>query len=200
VTFRALVFESEALVAERVRQMLAAEGFSSCLVDAIAMFHELAVRVAFDLFVVGVKSPDSLGALGLSSSTQPLVLLAPLDGRSDLTCYRLELPDSLILDRGLRDPDALRRAIGKPDPWQEQSDDGVDAVGHAFATFGLSDRQLQVLGRALVGETSRKIADSLFISELTVRNHLHAIYERVGVSGRRELLGRFVRGLIEGNA
>jgi DNA-binding CsgD family transcriptional regulator len=47
---------------------------------------------------------------------------------------------------------------------------------------------------------SANIAAKLFISELTVRNHLHAIYERVGVSGRRELLGRFVQGLIEGNA
>jgi len=200
VTFRALVFEPDALVAERLRQMLTAEGFSTCLVDAIALFHELAARVAFDLFVVGVKTPDSLGALGLSSSTQPLVLLAPVDGRSDLTRYRLEFPDSLILDRGLRDPDALRRTIGRTEPWQDGSDDGPDAVGRAFATFGLSERQLQVLSRALVGETSREIADSLFISELTVRNHLHAIYERVGVSGRRELLGRFVRGLIEGNA
>jgi DNA-binding CsgD family transcriptional regulator len=192
------VFEPEALVAERVRQMLTAEGFSTCLVDEIAMFHELAARVAFDLFVVGVKSPDSLGALGVNSATQPLVLLAPVDGRSDVARYRLEYPDSLILDRGLRDPDALRRVLGTPE--SERDGPGADAVDRAFATFGLSERQLQVLSRALVGETSREIADSLFISELTVRNHLHAIYERVGVSGRRELLGRFVRGLIEGNA
>jgi len=200
VTFRALVFEPEALVAERVRQMLTAEGFSTCLVDDVTLFHELGTRIAFDLWVVGVTSPDSLGALGLSASTRPLVLLAPLDGRSDLARYRLEFPDSLILDRGLRDPDALRRALGATAPGREGPDEGADAVGRAFATFGLSERQLQVLSRALVGQTSREIADSLFISELTVRNHLHAIYERVGVSGRRELLGRFVRGLIEGHA
>ena len=66
-----------------------------------------------------------------------------------------------------------------------------------FGPFGLSERQLEVLSRALLGETSAEVARKLFISELTVRNHLHAIYQRVGVSGRRELLGRFVQALIE---
>ena len=66
-----------------------------------------------------------------------------------------------------------------------------------FGPFGLSERQLEVLGRALLGEGSGAIAGRLFISELTVRNHLHAIYTQVGVSGRRELNGRFVRGLIQ---
>ena len=85
----------------------------------------------------------------------------------------------------------LRGGICRPAP---------DTVREAFLPFGLSERQLEVLGGALVGATSRQIAKQLFISELTVRNHLHAIYERVGVSGRRELLGRFVQGLIEGHA
>jgi DNA-binding CsgD family transcriptional regulator len=50
---------------------------------------------------------------------------------------------------------------------------------------------------ALLGESRREIAGRLYVTEMTVRNHLHAIYERVGVSGRRELVGRFVRGLLE---
>ena len=45
--------------------------------------------------------------------------------------------------------------------------------------------------------TGPQIAARLYISEVTVRNHLHAIYERVGVSGRRELQGRLLRSLLE---
>ena len=71
-----------------------------------------------------------------------------------------------------------------------------DLVRGSFEPFGLSERQLEVLRLALVGQTPAEIGSTLFISERTVRNHLHAIYERVGVSGRRELLGRFVRVLL----
>ena len=54
-----------------------------------------------------------------------------------------------------------------------------------------------MLRRALLGDSAAEIAGRLYISELTVRNHLHAIYERVGVSGRRELQGRFLQTLLE---
>ena len=109
------------------------------------------------------------------------------------------MPGAILVDRSLRDTDALRRVLCGPEP-EGPAPAGPDTVRRAFLPFGLSERQLEVLGSALRGDTSRQIAGKLFISELTVRNHLHAIYERVGVSGRRELLGRFVQGLIEGTA
>jgi len=105
----------------------------------------------------------------------------------------------LVVERQLRDPNALRRALGLDDAARPLLLE-PDAVRRAFVEFGLSERQLEVLGLALRGAPSREVARRLFISELTVRNHLHAIYERVGVSGRRELLGRFVQGLMEGHA
>ena len=111
----------------------------------------------------------------------------------------MSFPNAILVDRGLRDPDALRLALGTEAPLDVLKD-APDAVRSAFGDFGLSERQIEVLSGALRGDTSRDIAKGLFISEPTVRNHLHAIYERVGVSGRRELLGRFVRGLIEGHA
>jgi DNA-binding CsgD family transcriptional regulator len=69
-------------------------------------------------------------------------------------------------------------------------------VRETFEPFGISVRQLEVLRLSLAGASPAEVGASLFISEPTVRNHLHAIYERVGVSGRRELLGQFVSGLI----
>ncbi len=127
------------------------------------------------------------------------MLLAPLHGRGGAAHFRVALPNADILDRGLEDPNALRRVVRTVDPGEAEAKT-PDVVRGAFEPFGLSERQLDVLGRALMGESGAEIAGKLFISELTVRNHLHAIYERVGVSGRRELLGRFVRGLIEANA
>ncbi len=195
---RALVCEPASLVAERARQMLSAEGFSSCVVDDLELFHELRGRVHFDVFVLGVGGPNGLDLLGLPDDLGPLLLLAPL-GEGGATSYRLAMPGAILVDRSLRDPDALRRVLCGPEP-EGPAPAQPDAVRCAFLPFGLSERQLEVLGSALRGHSSRQIAGKLFISELTVRNHLHAIYERVGVSGRRELLGRFVQGLIEGTA
>lgn len=191
-----LVYEPDGLVGERVRQMARAEGFGSCAVDTMELFKQLHARLSFALFVVGVRSTDELEELDLSRKVQPLALLAPLYENGGATHYRVAFPEAKLVDRGLRDPDALRRVLDVAGP-RESAPPQRDTVRRAFGPFGLSERQLEVLSRALLGETSAEIARKLFISELTVRNHLHAIYQRVGVSGRRELLGRFVQALIE---
>lgn len=191
----ALLFETDGLVCERVRQMMRREGMSSCAVDSTALFHRLRATLSFGLFVVGVSSPEDLVGLDLGDETDRLLLLAPIGEPGAAAVYRMSLPRARIVDRALRDPDALRAALRwSPEPVLSG---GSDPVQRTFEPYGLSERQIEVLRRALLGETGAEIARGLFISELTVRNHLHAIYERVGVSGRRELLGRFVRGLLE---
>jgi DNA-binding NarL/FixJ family response regulator len=51
---------------------------------------------------------------------------------------------------------------------------------------GLTARELQVLRELATDATNREIADRLFISENTVRNHMHNILEKMGVASRRE--------------
>ncbi|MEU5550610.1 MULTISPECIES: LuxR family transcriptional regulator [unclassified Micromonospora] len=55
------------------------------------------------------------------------------------------------------------------------------------ATPTLSDREWQVARLAAFGETSRAIAEQLFLSARTVENHLQRIYTKLGVTGRVEL-------------
>ena len=57
----------------------------------------------------------------------------------------------------------------------------------------LSGRQWEILNRLLRGERVPGIADSLFISPNTVRNHLSAIFQKFGVKSQAELLS-VVRG------
>jgi len=197
--WRALIYDPEPIVCERVRQMAATEGFASCVVDRFELFDELRQLRRFDLYVVGSLSLDDVQRLEPARALDPLLLLAPRSGRAESAVHRAVLPNALVVERQLRDPNALRRALGLDDAARPLLLE-PDAVRRAFVEFGLSERQLEVLGLALRGAPSREIARRLFISELTVRNHLHAIYERVGVSGRRELLGRFVQGLMEGHA
>jgi DNA-binding CsgD family transcriptional regulator len=58
----------------------------------------------------------------------------------------------------------------------------------------LSRRQLEVLRRLLRGERVPMIARDLFLSRSTVRNHLSAIYRRLGVHSQAELLARLLPG------
>lgn len=48
----------------------------------------------------------------------------------------------------------------------------------------LTDREQQVLELISHGLTNREISDNLVISEATVQNHVHHIYEKLGVSNR----------------
>jgi DNA-binding CsgD family transcriptional regulator/PAS domain-containing protein len=58
----------------------------------------------------------------------------------------------------------------------------------------LSRRQLEILRRLLRGERVPTIAGELFLSRSTVRNHLSAIYRRLGVHSQAELLARLLPG------
>ncbi|WP_433531724.1 LuxR C-terminal-related transcriptional regulator [Micromonospora sp. CA-263727] len=55
------------------------------------------------------------------------------------------------------------------------------------ATPALTGREWQVARLAADGETSRAIAEQLFLSARTVENHLQRIYSKLGVTGRSEL-------------
>jgi DNA-binding CsgD family transcriptional regulator len=60
------------------------------------------------------------------------------------------------------------------------------------ALRGLSRRQADILSRLTRGERVSGIARDLFVSRSTVRNHLSAIYRRVGVHSQSELLARLM--------
>jgi DNA-binding CsgD family transcriptional regulator/PAS domain-containing protein len=58
----------------------------------------------------------------------------------------------------------------------------------------LSRRQLEILRRLMRGQRVPTIAGDLFLSHSTVRNHLSAIYRRLGVHSQAELLARLLPG------
>ncbi len=60
-------------------------------------------------------------------------------------------------------------------------------------TFGLSRRELEVLGLISQGRTNREIGDRLFISQKTVGVHVGNILAKLGVSGRVEAAAVAIR-------
>jgi DNA-binding CsgD family transcriptional regulator len=192
----ALLLEPESPVRERAHLLLGAQGLHVCATGDAALFRELRDKLGFELLVVGLARAADLERLELEANGETLVLLVPMEHEGLVQHLRVAFPGAILLDRALADPNAFRGALGDP-PAAPAESEPRDPVRETFEPFGLSERQLEVLRAALIGRRPREIGSQLFISELTVRNHLHAIYEKVGVSGRRELLGRFVSALIE---
>ena len=60
----------------------------------------------------------------------------------------------------------------------------------ALRAPALTARQREIARFAAQGMTTREIAERLVISTRTTSNHLYAIYQRLGVSGRSDLARR----------
>lgn len=61
-----------------------------------------------------------------------------------------------------------------------------------LAAHGLSPREREVAACVLRGESTRAICETLHISVHTVQDYLTAIFDKIGVRSRRELVGRML--------
>jgi DNA-binding NarL/FixJ family response regulator len=109
---------------------------------------------------------DGMGAVPLAASIEELARIARLDLRSDRS-------ESATPSTG----EATRPGDGQgpTDP------------------FGLTTREREVLVLVAAGQTNRRIADSLFISESTASVHVSNILGKLGVSNRVEAAAVAVR-------
>ncbi len=75
----------------------------------------------------------------------------------------------------------------------EASHDSVSSVSHAALellcdSFQLSKREFQIVTEYSTGRSARFIADSLMLSEHTIKSHLRRAYVKMDVHSRQELL------------
>jgi DNA-binding NarL/FixJ family response regulator len=61
----------------------------------------------------------------------------------------------------------------------------------------LGRREREILTLVGMGYTNKKIADTLFISEATVRNYISSIYAKVGIKDRLEVMSLARKGQLE---
>ena len=104
-------------------------------------------------------------------------------------------------------PDLLQRLVGStntalarlPAPAKTPAP-GPTATAAASAWAKLSAREAQVARAVSAGRSNREVADLLFISERTVKAHLGAVFEKLGVRDRLQLVLRLTASADPGSA
>jgi DNA-binding CsgD family transcriptional regulator len=163
--------------------------------------------------VVLLLSPE-LQVLGQTPQTHEYlrVLVPPADGRAPIPASAYNVAAQLLAveaDVDRNPPSArvhlseglwvsLRAArIGGSEPSDERNiavtieetspTRRVSLFGRAF---GLSAREMELLGHLMTGTDTRELARRMFLSEHTVQDHLKSIFSKTSTRNRRSLLSR----------
>jgi DNA-binding CsgD family transcriptional regulator len=59
---------------------------------------------------------------------------------------------------------------------------------HALDHYGVTKRERQIVEKICLGKTNKQIADELYISLQTVKDHTHRIYSKLGINSRMQLV------------
>ena len=144
----------------------------------------------------------SLAAYGLGGVAGTAIVLA--GGRNELiTSTFLALTCIYIVALAIRP--SLLAWLGR-DTTSSTEDEAAEAqvqrenyVGAVAAQFSLTEREREILAHVVEGHSSSHVARALFISESTVRGHMHHIYQKLGVASRDELVALLRTGRIGHN-
>ena len=68
----------------------------------------------------------------------------------------------------------------------------ADVAPLMLQAYGLTAKESEVSRLALLGNSTKEVAATLFISEHTVQDHFKSIFNKVGVGSRRELVTRML--------
>ena len=73
------------------------------------------------------------------------------------------------------------------DKHSEELSDVKDSLENLYQKYGISKREREIIAEICQGNTNQQIADKLFISLQTVKDHTHNIFRKVNVSNRVQL-------------
>lgn len=152
--------------------------------------------VLLDSLLIELEGPDILQELQQKHKNLRVILLTP--SVRDESGLMLRKKAAGIVPK--QAPfEALLQCIHKVDsgePWVNvapvaasagQTAPAAVAANTAKEITPLSFREKQVVSLVSQGFRNKEIADRMFISEQTVKNHLHNIFDKLGVSDRLEL-------------
>ena len=163
--------------------------------DALAT---LAADPEISLVLLDLQLPDSRGIDTLrqlrEAAPDPRVIVLSADDSRDTVMSAIDagaagfIPkraDFAVLDNALRT--ILEGGVFIPPGMQlGESPEAVRGTHPNDPSLGLTTRQLDVFRLLIEGKSNKQIARVLALSESTVKTHLQAIFERLGISTRAQ--------------
>ena len=159
--------------------------------EALSLVERLHPDVALvDLFLAGESGAELCQAIR-QASPETRVLLISGAGRMAPAAARAAGASGFISkDSEAREVVAAVRAVGRGMTRFALKTDQPEPL--------LSEREREVLELIAAGSTNREIAQQLFLSPYTVKEHTSALYRKLGVRNRAEAVLRAQRiGLLE---
>ena len=84
-----------------------------------------------------------------------------------------------------------------PDPLRVRNGDAFAACGERY---GVTAREGEIIRLLLEGKGNKEITEALFISDHTVKNHIHNIYRKLGIKNRVQLVQCYRAALDDADA
>ncbi len=206
---RVLVVDDHPIVREGIRKLLEMEADIDVVGEADngRRALELVEERHPDVVLLDLKMPgmDGLSALQAMQSglnrTRVIVLTASEDKNEWVQAMKLGCQGIVVKQTS---PDLIVKSIRKVhggEIWLDShttaavmrqfaspSDHGsINGGGKGRERSPLSTREREIVALVAQGYKNKEMAEKMFISEQTVKNHLHNIFDKLGVSDRLEL-------------
>jgi two-component system, NarL family, nitrate/nitrite response regulator NarL len=202
-TIRIVIADDHPIFRDGLRKLLDTEDDMQ-IVGEVSNGNECTVMIGKlkpDILLLDLRMPEKDGLTLLeemnfdSLPTRVIVLTATEDDRDVVRAMRLGARGVVLKQSAT---DLLIKSIHKVYGGEIWLDKRMTAeVMKAFAKSAeggprrdkplLSDREKEIVQLVAQGFRNKEIGEKLFISEQTVKNHLHNIFDKLGVSDRLEL-------------
>ena len=200
---RILMADDHAIFRDGLRKLLDAEDDISIVGEASTGTQciQLLSKLRPDILLLDLRMPDKDGLAVLeevnfdSLPTRVIVLTATEDDREVVRAVRMGARGIVHKDSATDLLIKSIRTVYSGEIWldKKKTSDVIEAFKKSAESGPrrdkplLSDREKEIVGLVAQGFRNREIGEKLFISEQTVKNHLHNIFDKLGVSDRLEL-------------
>ncbi|MBW3670686.1 MAG: response regulator transcription factor [Acidobacteria bacterium] len=198
---RVVLVDDHEIVLEGLRAILERDGHVevvSCCTDGAGALETIQ-RLAPDVVLLDLSLPDMSGLDVLKridcSKTAVVLFTGTAEQEEIIEALELGARGVILKDVAPRLVVDCVRNVARGEEWLERRSAGrvIQHLRRSIENGGerlrdLTPREIEVAHLASRGIKNREIAETLCLSVSTVKIHLHNIYEKLAVDGRRELM------------
>ncbi|MEJ2764209.1 response regulator [Photobacterium sp. MCCC 1A19761] len=192
--WKLMIVDDHPLIRRGISQLLSFEPEFDIIAEAsngsdavrLAAEHEPDL-ILLDLNMKGMSGLDTLNAMRAEDISARIVVLTVSDSRADIRALINAGADGYLLKD--TEPDQLvallKQALNGGKAYSDQVKEFLeDDTEYESLLDTLTDREMQILREVAKGHRNRQIAESLYISEATVKVHMKSLLKKLQVKSR----------------